>query len=55
MQAVVVPPSLSYGQAGPAKLVFAVQELIQRHAKLLVEMENSGCQSMFRDDKVRKA
>lgn len=28
-------------------------ELILKHAKLLVEMEHSGCQSMFRDDKVR--
>lgn len=28
------------------------QELILRHAKVLVEMENSGCRSMFRDDKV---
>lgn len=30
----------------------AGQELILKHAKLLVEMENSGCKSMFRDDKV---
>ncbi|CAN0287181.1 unnamed protein product, partial [Scytosiphon promiscuus] len=27
-------------------------ELIRNHAKVLVEMENSGCTSMFRDDKV---
>eukprot|EP00903_Cladosiphon_okamuranus_P018135 g16689.t1 len=27
-------------------------ELIQNHAKVLVEMENSGCTSMFRDDKI---
>lgn len=28
-------------------------ELILTHGKVLVEMENSGCTSMFRDDKVR--
>lgn len=46
--------SINYLAAGTEpKLKHIVEtELIRNHAKVLVEMENSGCTSMFRDDKV---
>ncbi|CAM9725172.1 unnamed protein product [Ectocarpus sp. 12 AP-2014] len=46
--------SINYLAAGTEpKLKHIVEtELIRNHAKVLVEMENSGCTSMFRDDKI---
>ncbi|CAN0400954.1 unnamed protein product, partial [Ectocarpus fasciculatus] len=46
--------SINYLASGTEpKLKHIVEtELIYNHAKVLVEMENSGCTSMFRDDKI---